>query len=199
MPVYEEYARAPRGQPDRVSDVMPWRSMIAPGVLLQKYRHGLQRSYAVRGPDVMGESPEVQGALMLRANDVVKRLGGAWMLQSEAQRQRVTTLPTVAWSSPVLALLDQERRRALLEEPGSRETCYYMTLSWWPPATSTRSWRRAMVSGDQPAVRQREAEAARERLALVDDEVAAPNRNPPTVDEADVPVDKELSGPPIER
>jgi ABC-type transport system involved in Fe-S cluster assembly fused permease/ATPase subunit len=47
--------------------------------------------------------------------------------------------------------------------------------------------------------RQREAAAARERLALVDDEVAAPNRNPPTVDEADVPVDKELSGPPIER
>jgi hypothetical protein len=36
-------------------------------------------------------------------------------------------------------------------------------------------------------------------LALVDDEVAAPNRNPPPVDEPDVPVDKELSGPPIER
>ena len=85
--------------------------MIAPGVLLQKYRHGLQRSYAVRGPDVMGESPEVQGALMLRANEVLKRLGGSWMLQSEAQRQRVTTLPTVAWPSPVLALLDQERRQ----------------------------------------------------------------------------------------
>ena len=78
-----------------VSDVIPWRSMIAPGVLLQKYRHGLQRSYAVRGPDVMGESPEVQGALMLRANEVLKRLGGRWMLQSEAQRQRVTTLPEV--------------------------------------------------------------------------------------------------------
>jgi ATP-binding cassette subfamily B protein len=32
--------------------------------------------------------------------------------------------------------------------------------------------------------RQREAEAAREKLALVDDEPAAPNRNPPTVEEA---------------
>ena len=138
MPVYEEYARVPRGQPDRVSDVIPWRSMIAPGVLLQKYRHGLQRSYAVRGPDVMGESPEVQGALMLRANEVLKRLGGRWMLQSEAQRQRVTTLPEVAWPSPVLTLLDQERRQRLLVEPGSRETRYYMTLSWWPPTPSTR-------------------------------------------------------------
>src|SRR5499427_964506 len=47
--------------------------------------------------------------------------------------------------------------------------------------------------------RQREAAAAREKLALVDDEVAAPNRNPPSVDEAEAPIDKELSGPPIER
>src|SRR6266480_4210348 len=47
--------------------------------------------------------------------------------------------------------------------------------------------------------RQREAAAAREKLALVDDEVAAPNRNPPAVEEADLPLDKELSGPPVER
>src|SRR5262245_14756146 len=47
--------------------------------------------------------------------------------------------------------------------------------------------------------RQREAAAAREKLALVDDEIAAPNRNPPAVDEADLSVDKDLSGPPIER
>jgi ABC-type transport system involved in Fe-S cluster assembly fused permease/ATPase subunit len=47
--------------------------------------------------------------------------------------------------------------------------------------------------------RQREAAAAREKLALVDDEVAAPNRNPPELEEPDLPIDKELSGPLIER
>src|SRR5262249_22058556 len=47
--------------------------------------------------------------------------------------------------------------------------------------------------------RQREGGEAREKLALVDDEIAAPNRNPPAVDEADLSVDKDLSGPPIER
>jgi ATP-binding cassette subfamily B protein len=31
--------------------------------------------------------------------------------------------------------------------------------------------------------RQREAEAAREKLALVEDEPAAPNRNPPVVED----------------
>src|SRR5260221_4804414 len=47
--------------------------------------------------------------------------------------------------------------------------------------------------------RQREAAAAREKLALVDDEVVAPNRHPPALEEPDLSVDKELSGPPIER
>ncbi|TMJ96266.1 MAG: ABC transporter ATP-binding protein/permease [Alphaproteobacteria bacterium] len=47
--------------------------------------------------------------------------------------------------------------------------------------------------------RQREAAAAREKLALVDDEVVAPNRNPPALEEPELTVDKELSGPPIER
>src|SRR5437660_990642 len=47
--------------------------------------------------------------------------------------------------------------------------------------------------------RQREAEAAREKLAEIGDEVSAPNRNPPAVEEADLPLDKELSGPPVER
>src|SRR5438132_3101120 len=47
--------------------------------------------------------------------------------------------------------------------------------------------------------RQREAAAAREKLALVDDEVVAPNRNPPALAEPELPVDNALSGPPIER
>jgi type IV secretion system protein VirB4 len=150
MAVYEEYQPTDRRKPHVVSDVIPWRSMIAPGVLLQKLRHGLQRSYAVRGPDVMGETPEVQGALMLQANEVVKRLGGRWMLQSEAQRSRVTALPPVAWPHPVLFLLDQERRHSLLEDPGSRETGYYKTLSWWPPTAGTRRGMRVLVAGEPP-------------------------------------------------
>src|SRR5262249_21314958 len=43
--------------------------------------------------------------------------------------------------------------------------------------------------------RQREAEAAREKLALVDDEPAAPNRNPPPVEE---PIADAASEPPSE-
>src|SRR6266702_4593550 len=138
MAIYAEYRRESRWKAAHVSDVVPWRAILAPGVVLQKQRHGLQRTYAVRGPDVMGESPEVQGALMLQANQVLKRLGGRWMLQSEAQRRRVATLPVIAWGAPIPALLDQDRRQRLLLDPGSRETAYFLTLTWYPPPPSLR-------------------------------------------------------------
>jgi type IV secretion system protein VirB4 len=115
--------------------------------VLQKYRYGLQRTYAVRGPDVQGETPEVQGALMLQANEVLKRLGGRWMLQSEAQRRRVTHLSEVAWRHPVAALIAEEQRQRLVETPGSRETAYYLTLTWYPPAPSTRRGFQFLVQG----------------------------------------------------
>src|SRR5712671_7494480 len=146
MPVYIAYT--PRGKsPAHMSDVVPWRAVVAPGVVLQKDQHGLQRTYALRGPDVQGETHEVQGALMLQANQVLKRLGGRWMLQSEAQRRRVTTLPEVPWRHPVAALIEQEQRQRLLTTPGSRETAYYLTLTWYPPAPSTRRGLRFLVSG----------------------------------------------------
>src|SRR5713101_3753774 len=107
MAVYTAYT--PQGRrPAHMSDVVPWRAGLAPGVVLQKDQHGLQRSYALRGPDVQGETPEVQGALMLQANDVLKRLGGRWMLQSEAQRRKVVSLPESRWRHPVAALIDQK-------------------------------------------------------------------------------------------
>src|SRR6266436_5160284 len=46
MPVYAEYRRAPRRTPTHMSDMVPWRAILAPGVVLQKDRHGLQRTYA---------------------------------------------------------------------------------------------------------------------------------------------------------
>ncbi len=151
MAIYAEYRRESRWKPAHVSDVVPWRAVLAPGVVLQKDRHGLQRTYAVRGPDVMGETPEVQGALMLQANQVLKRLGGRWMLQSEAQRGRVTTLPESTWRYPVAGLIDQERRQALLTTPGSRETAYFLTLTWYPPPPSTRRGRRFLVQSPDAA------------------------------------------------
>src|SRR3989442_9042577 len=128
--------------------MLPWRAIIAPGVVVHRDRwQTLQRTYAVRGPDVMGLAREVQGSLILQANNVLKRLGGTWMLQSEAQRLRVTTLPATQTPFPLVRLLDDDHRTRLLADPGIRETRYYLTLCWTPPPPSTERWGRLFVRG----------------------------------------------------
>ena len=47
MPWTYEHLK-PKGKPDLLSDEVPWRAMIAPGVVLQKKDYALQRSYLVR-------------------------------------------------------------------------------------------------------------------------------------------------------
>src|SRR5438876_9989647 len=123
MAVYEEYL-PPKRRPDLLSDMLPWRAIIAPGVVLQKDRwQTLQRTYAARGPDVMGLAREVQGSLIMRANNVLKKLGGKWMLHSEAQRVRVMELPPLDDDCPsIVRLLDADHRDRLLADPGIRET-----------------------------------------------------------------------------
>lgn len=156
MPIYREYL-APKKKADLLADVVPWRSMLLPGLILQKQQNGLQRSYAVRGPDLEGLAPEEQGAIMLQANDVLQRLGGSWVLHSEAQRTKVHSLPAVEWPYVVPALIDEERRAQLLAQ--SRETNYYMTLSWIPPSLTPEKGLRFFMRGpgqpttqDVPAV-----------------------------------------------
>ena len=154
MPIYTEYLPKLRWRAAHLSDKVPWRVLAAPGVMLHKQTNALQRTYAVRGPDLSSEVQEVQGALMLQANNVFKRLGGSWTIHAEAQRVPVTTYPESRWPHPVAALIDTERRRALVEDPGSFETRYFLTLTWQPPGTTASLLDRVFVrrqphSGDQ--------------------------------------------------
>jgi type IV secretion system protein VirB4 len=148
LAVYEQYL-PPKRQADLLADLVPWQAIIAPGVVLQKDRwHTLQRTYGVRGPDVMGLAREVQGSLIMQANGVLKRLGGKWGLHAEAQRVRVTSLPPLPAQTPLMVqLLDADHRARLLADPGIRETSYYLTVYWTPPPPSARRWGRWFVRG----------------------------------------------------
>jgi type IV secretory pathway VirB4 component len=151
----------PKGKPDLLSDEVPWRAMLGPGVVLQKKDYALQRSYFVRGPDLVNESDEVQGATMLQANEVFKRLGGEWMLQSEAQRTRVTDLPPVNWPHPIPRLIDARRRDDMLVHRESRETSYYMTLTWVPPKPILKRGLHFFLRGPgRPGLTQEEKDSA---------------------------------------
>ena len=156
MAVYTAY-HSRRTKPACVSDLLPWRAMIAPNVVLQK-DHGLQRTYAVRGTDMTGLTPEMLGAQALRANDVLKRFGGQWMLHSEAQRRRVTHLPQADWQGyAVAAWIDQCRRQQLLHDPGAYETQYFMTPTYRPlPLAVTQGLRWFMYGPGAAPINQAE-------------------------------------------
>jgi type IV secretion system protein TrbE len=151
MAVYEEFLHKFRWRAAHLSDVMPWRAPAAPGVLLHKQTHALQRSYLMRGPDLTSEVQEVMGALMLQANNVFKRLRGDWTVHSEAQRLRVTEYPIGLYHSPGARLIDQARRRAILADPGTFETHYYLTLTWQPPHPLKSVWSNQFLSGARAA------------------------------------------------
>lgn len=146
-----------------VSDLARWSRLAYPGILENKDQRALQRTWMVRGRDLVSETKEAQGARMLQANEVLKRLGGKWMLQSEAQRTRVTTYPVTSWRFPVAALIDADRREAILTTPGARETRYYLTLTWQPPQAALRAAQRLVVA-NLPA--SQEGEAGEEENAL---------------------------------
>jgi hypothetical protein len=147
MAVYAEFVDRFRWKAAHLSDVMPWRAVAAPGVILHKQTHALQRSYLMRGPDLTSEVREVMGALMLQANNVFKRLRGQWTVHCEAQRLPVTEYPVSAYPSPAAKLIDDARRRVILEDPGSFETRYYLTLTWQPPSAVKSAWATMFLSG----------------------------------------------------
>lgn len=151
MAIYAELLPTRRWRARHLSDWMPWRAPAAPGVMLHKQTHALQRSYLMRGPDLSSEVQEVQSALMLQANNVFKRLGGAWTIQTEAQRTWATTYPPGLSFSPATRFIDAQRRHTMLVEPGSLETTYFLTLTWQPPSATKATWTRAFVSGLPPA------------------------------------------------
>jgi type IV secretion system protein TrbE len=145
--IYEEFLDTRRWRAAHLSDVMPWRAVAAPGVILHKQTHALQRSYLMRGPDLTSEVLEVMGALMLQANNVFKRLRGQWTVHTEAQRLRVPDYPLGRYGPPAATLIDRQRRQGILADPGTFETTYYLTLTWQPPHALKSVWSHLFLSG----------------------------------------------------
>src|SRR5262245_50394710 len=126
--------------------MLPWRAMLAENVVEQKTK-GYQRSYAIRGPDSLGVTPDMLGAQAIQANEVLRRFGGSWMFQSEAQRRRVQTLPPVRWRHAVAAWIDQCRRRQLVDDPGSFDSEYFITLTYQPLPLALQQGLRWFMRG----------------------------------------------------
>ena len=137
MPLREYRQRAAA-----LADYLPWAALIGPGVILNK-DGSIQRTAAIRGPDLDSATPAELVATAGRLNSALRRLGSSWAIFFEAQRIPAQDYPSSAYPDPASALVDLERREQFAEEGAHFESAYFLTLQWMPPAEDaarTEAW-----------------------------------------------------------
>ena len=122
-----------RAKPDRLSDLLPWAALVAPGVVLNKDGSFL-RVLKFRGPDLDSATEPQVVVANAQLNNALKRLGGGWALYVEARRFHAADyLPEGGFPDPVSWLVDAERREAFEREGEAFDTAYHLTLQYLPP------------------------------------------------------------------
>jgi type IV secretion system protein TrbE len=122
-----------RTKPDRLSDLLPWAALVAPGVVLNKDGSFL-RVIKFRGPDLDSATEPQVVVANAQLNNALKRLGGGWALFVDARRFHAADyLPEGSFPDPVSWLVDAERREAFEHEGQAFDTAYHLTLQYLPP------------------------------------------------------------------
>jgi type IV secretion/conjugal transfer VirB4 family ATPase len=122
-------------RPERLTDLLPWAALVAPGVILNK-DGSFQKTFRFRGPDLDSATEGELVAISARINNVLKRLTGGWALFAEAQRVRSQTYPESCFPDRVTVMIDEERKN-FFAAGNHYETKYYCTLLYLPPPEAT--------------------------------------------------------------
>jgi len=81
-----------RKHPQRLADHLPWATLIAPGVMLNK-DGSLQKTVAFRAPTWIAQRRTSWLLLRARMNNVLRRLGSHWCVHVEASRRLAHVYP----------------------------------------------------------------------------------------------------------
>ena len=125
-----------QNRPSRLADYLPWVSLIAPGVVLNK-DGSFQRTARYRGPDLDSATQSELIAISARINDALKRFGSGWALFFEADRHQITGYPHSDFPDPASWLVDEERRGGFEAEQVHFDTSFFLTLCYLPPEDRT--------------------------------------------------------------
>ncbi|MDR2865563.1 MAG: AAA family ATPase, partial [Spirochaetaceae bacterium] len=118
---------------------LPWNfiSKFHEGVVIQKDGI-LQRTFAYRGPDLDSSAAFYINDMSIRFNDCVKRLGGSWALQFEAQRTYTQAYPGGTFENLAPYLVDREREDAFGLIGAHFESSYFLTFIYKPPSENIK-------------------------------------------------------------
>ncbi|NCX94351.1 MAG: conjugal transfer protein TrbE, partial [Gammaproteobacteria bacterium] len=138
-----------RQKADRLSDLLPWAALIAPGVLLNKDGSFMQ-VMRYRGPDLESSTEPQLVASMARLNNALKRLGSGWAIFVEARRRHAMGYPEEGAFPDVASWLVDAERRDLFEREGEHfESDYYLTFQYLPPREAVSKLSRFFIAGNE--------------------------------------------------
>lgn len=125
---HKEFRTTRQGLPD----LLRYDSCIRPGVLLGKGGE-LMSTFAFRGPDMQCASVAEMNLLRKRVNDMIKQLGGGWMLHATTLRtESVEYDDNGAFPDPVTRAIENERVTQYRTEGAHYENDYYLTFTYLP-------------------------------------------------------------------
>lgn len=133
--------------PDRLSDLLPWAALVAPGVVLNKDGSFLT-TLRFRGQDLDSSTDGELITISAKLNHILKRLGSGWALYCEAARRSSKEYPESLFPDPVSLLIDEERR-ILFSANEHFESFYYLTLQYLPPSDTEGKFLSTFIASDE--------------------------------------------------
>lgn len=135
-----------RNKADRLTDLLPWAAVVAPGVVLNKDGSFL-KAIKFRGPDLESSTEPQLVSVTARLNNALKRLSSGWAIFIEANRKHAQGYPEEGdFPDPVSWLLDAERRELFNTEGEHFESDYYLTFQYLPPKETVSKLSHFFIS-----------------------------------------------------
>jgi len=138
-----------RRRDKRLADYLPWASLVAPGIVLNK-DGSFQRTLRYRGPDLDSATEAELVTVSARVNNALKRFGEGWALFFEAERVAAHDYPPGRFADVASWLVDEERRAAFEAEGVHYESRYYLTFLFLPPPDAASRTERFFYERAEP-------------------------------------------------
>lgn len=133
-----------------LADLLNYAAVVDDGVIVCK-NGSFMAAWMYQGDDNASSSDEQREIVSYRINQALTGLGSGWMIHVDAVRRpapNYSDRAVSAFTDPVSAAMDEERRR-LFEGLGTMYEGYFvLTATWFPPVLAQRKFVELMFDDD---------------------------------------------------
>lgn len=141
-----------------LADLLNHAAVVDDGVIVGK-NGSFMAAWLYKGDDNASSTDEQREMVSFRINQALAGLGNGWMVHVDAVRRpapKYSDRQVSAFTDPVSAAIDEERRR-LFEGMGTMYEGYFvLTVTWFPPVLAQRKFVELMFDDDAATPGQKE-------------------------------------------